>query len=125
VARSAWLAELEAARADESRAIHDEMARAAASMLQEAGRSARDEVRVGNPAHEIVQAAQAEGADLIVTGSRRRSAALPGAIGSVARNVLHNAQTSVLVVREPTTVEARRAALEDLSAADAGSSPEP
>lgn len=123
-ATSPYLVELEMALADDSRAVHAEMARAAAARLREAGRSARDEVRIGNPAHQIVQAAEEAGADLIVTGSRRGSAALPGAIGSVARNVLHNARTSVLVVREPMTAAASRAAREDL-AADAGQQDEP
>jgi nucleotide-binding universal stress UspA family protein len=117
---SAYLLELEAMLADESRAVHAEMARAAARTLQAAGRTASDEVRVGNPAHEIVQAAAAVGADLIVTGSRSHSAASPSVIGSVARNVLQNAGTSVLVVREPTTVAAEQAAREDLIAAEAG-----
>lgn len=113
-ATSAYLLELEADLADEARATHSDMARAAADTLREAGRSANHEVRVGNPAHEIVQAAEAAGADLIVTGSRRGSANLPGALGSVARNVLHNSPTSVLVVREPMTAAADRAAIDDI-----------
>lgn len=117
-AMSPRLLELEAELADERRAVHAEAARAAAQKLRKAGRSATDEVRVGNPAHEIVQLADASGAELIVTGSRRSSGAFPAVLGSVARNVLHHANVSVLVVRHPTTPAAERAALEDLVAAE-------
>lgn len=117
------LAEGEEAVADDRRAVHAELARAGGDMLRGAGRSATDEVRVGNPAHEIVQLAETIGADLIVTGSRRGSARLPGSIGSVARNVLHHATVSVLVVRHPMTAAAESAALEALSAAEGGSDP--
>jgi nucleotide-binding universal stress UspA family protein len=123
-ATSAYLLELEAKLADQRRAVHAEMARASAGMLREAGRSATDESRLGNPAHELVQAAEAMGADLIVTGSRRASGHLPGAIGSVARNVLQQSPTSVLVVREPTTAAADAAAPDDLLAAEGGSDAE-
>ena len=120
---SAYLLEREAELADRRQAIHAELARAGADMLREAGRSATDDVRVGNPAHEIVQEADAKGADLIVTGSRRSSARFPGLIGSVARNVLQHAPASVLVVRHPASAAAERAALDALSAAEAGPDP--
>jgi len=123
VATSAYLLELEADLADERRAVHADMARAGADHLREAGRTATDEVRVGNPAHEIVQAADATGADLIVTGSRRSSARFPGALGSVARSVLQNAPISVLIVRHPMTAAAERAALEAII--DAEGAPDP
>lgn len=113
-----WL-ELETEMAEERRLAYAETAQAAAERLTDAGRPAAHEVRVGNPAHEIVQAADGQDADLIVTGSRSSSGAFPGAIGSVARNVLQHAQASVLVVRAPGTASAERAALEDGAMASA------
>ncbi len=110
------LMELEARLADERQAAHAEMARSAAERLRDAGRSATDAVRVGDPAHEIVRIAEAVGADLIVTGSRRSATRFPGVLGSVARNVVQHAGASVLVVREPMTAAAELAALEDLAA---------
>jgi nucleotide-binding universal stress UspA family protein len=107
-----WL-ELETELAEDRRLAYAETALAAAARLNEAGRPAAHEVRVGNPAHEIVQVADGQDADLIVTGSRSSSGAFPGAIGSVARNVLQHAQASVLVVRAPGSASAERAALED------------
>lgn len=114
---SAYWLELEAELADERRVAYAETARAAADMLTEANRPAAHQVRIGNPAHQILQAADEQHVDLIVTGSRRSSAAFPGAIGSVARNVLQHAQASVLVVREPSTDSAQQAAFEDAEVA--------
>jgi nucleotide-binding universal stress UspA family protein len=107
-----WL-ELETELAEDRRLAYAETALAAAARLNEAGRPAAHQVRVGNPAHEIVHAADEQDVDLIVTGSRSSSGAFPGAIGSVARNVLQHAQASVLVVRAPGSASAERAALED------------
>lgn len=56
-------------------------------------------VRSGDAAQEIVQAAAERGADLIVTGSRRRRGIDRLFLGSVARNVLQHAGVSVLIVR--------------------------
>jgi nucleotide-binding universal stress UspA family protein len=112
-AASAYWLEIEAELADERRAAHAEMARAASEKLREAGRSATSEVRVGNPAHQIVEAAKEMEADLIVTGSRHSSSGFPGVIGSVARNVLQHATASVLVVREPATPAAERSPVEE------------
>lgn len=110
---SAYLMELEAQLASERRAVHAEMARAGAEKLRTAGRSATDELRVGHPANLIVDVAESIRADLVVTGSRRSSAALPGVLGSVARNVLQHASSSVMVVREPISAEAAWTAVED------------
>lgn len=116
---SAYLLELEAQLGDENRAIHLELARAGARKLQSAGRSATHELRVGHPASMIVEVAESIGADLVVTGSRRSSAALPGVLGSTARSVLQHVSASVLVVREPAGSEAEWTAVEDaISATD-------
>lgn len=67
--------------------------------LRLAGLRARTDVRIGDPAAQIVDAARATRADLIVTGSRGRSGLERAVLGSVARNVLLHAPCSVLVMR--------------------------
>ena len=54
----------------------------------------------GDPAAEIIDFAENHQADLIVLGSRGRSALAEIVLGSVARNVLAGSTASVLVVRE-------------------------
>ena len=97
---AAW-AELEIQLADERLATHREVARVATERLRAAGVEARARVATGNPAQEILELAREIGADLIITGSRRSSTGFPGALGSVARNVIQHAGASVLVVRAP------------------------
>ena len=75
------------------------VARRAADGLAEGGREATLEVRVGDPAREIVEAAAEVGASLIAVGSRGLTGVRRLLLGSVARNVLHHASCSVLVVR--------------------------
>ena len=62
------------------------------------GLNATAELREGDPADELLQAAAEDDADLIVVGSRGLSGRL--ALGSVARKVLLHTHASVLVVRE-------------------------
>jgi nucleotide-binding universal stress UspA family protein len=106
---------------------HHEAIREARSHLEDAAHATLDalaaatsegtlEVRVGDPAGEIVRAATDWGASLIVTGSRGRTGLRRVLLGSVARNVLHHASCSVLVVR---TVHAEPGAASE-SAATAG-----
>lgn len=52
----------------------------------------------GNPAREIVAAAEASGADLVVVGRRGLSGLTELVLGSVSQNVLHHAKADVLVV---------------------------
>jgi nucleotide-binding universal stress UspA family protein len=80
---------------------YGELAGDAARQLKEAGVEARAERRTGDPAHEILLAAQEPEADLVVIGSRGRTGLKRMVLGSVARNVLINAQASVLVVHLP------------------------
>lgn len=85
-------------RADE----HEELlavSRRAADELLGAGMAATLELRHGDPAHELIGAATAAGADLIVVGSRGLSTLPRLLLGSVARKVLLHAPQSVLVVR--------------------------
>lgn len=89
----------EAEMAAEVRAAHEGLARAAAEDLRVAGLKAQADLREGDPAAEIIAAAQRANADLIVIGSRGRSGITRALLGSVARNVLLHADCSVLIVR--------------------------
>ncbi len=90
------------ADADELRAAeveHERIAEEAAVRLREAGGAADAQMRHGDPASEIVAAAEERGADLIILGSRGRSGLTRVLLGSVARNVLSGSTASVLIVR--------------------------
>ncbi len=78
----------------------------AVARLREAGRTAATEVREGDAATEIIQAAQAVSADLIVIGTHGRTGLARLTLGSVASNVTRHAPCSVLVVRNPGATEA-------------------
>ena len=93
-AREAYAQELDGAAE-----VADRIAGDAASRLREAGRLAEAFVRRGDPAAEIVALAEERRADLVVLGSRGRSALAEIVLGSVARNVLAGSKASVLVVR--------------------------
>ena len=69
------------------------------AILKEAGIEARLLLREGDPAYEIVQAAQTEGYDLIVVGHRGLSPIKAFLLGSVSNRVVTHAPCSVLVVR--------------------------
>lgn len=88
------------AAADASRSRHDLLASEMTVKLQAAGLSAEADRREGDAATEILAAAQAFKADLILLGTRGRTGVARLVLGSVARNVLHHASSSVLVVRE-------------------------
>lgn len=90
------------ADADELRAAkveHERIAEEAVVRLREAGGAADAQMRHGDPASEIVAAAEERGADLIILGSRGRSGLTRVLLGSVARNVLSGSTASVLIVR--------------------------
>ena len=76
-------------------------AHSAAEGLTAAGRAPEIDVRSGDPAHEIVQAASDWKADLIVMGSRGRTGLARLLLGSVARKVVEHAPCSVLIKRLP------------------------
>jgi nucleotide-binding universal stress UspA family protein len=94
-ARDAYTQELHAAVEAAERVASD-----AASRLSQAGRDADHAVLRGDPAAEIIDFAENHQADLIVLGSRGRSALAEIVLGSVARNVVAGSTASVLVVRE-------------------------
>ena len=70
-----------------------------AEAMREAGVDTSVQVRNGDPAHEIVAAARAIGAGLVVVGTRGETGLRRLILGSVARNVLLSAPCSVLLVR--------------------------
>ena len=72
---------------------------AAATRLRQAGLDATSELRVGDPAHQIIASARVHEAGLIVVGTRGQTGLRRLILGSVARNVLLYAPCSVLVVR--------------------------
>lgn len=87
---------------DAAAAVRGESNQLAAAMahdLQDAGREADAELRQGGAAAEIIGAARASGADLIVLGTHGRTGIARLLLGSVARNVLLHAPSSVLVAR--------------------------
>jgi nucleotide-binding universal stress UspA family protein len=84
-----------------SREQHDELAREMAAQLRDAGLRADGDRREGDAATEILAAADASKADLIVLGSHGRTGLARIVLGSVARNVLQHAACSVLIAREP------------------------
>lgn len=84
---------------DALRTLYQKVGSTDALRLTEAGLRARAEVRCGDPAQEIMDAAVEDEADLIVVGSHGRTGLERLLIGSVARNVVTHAPCSVLVVR--------------------------
>ena len=83
-----------------TRRQHDELARDMAAQLRSEGFTAEGHRRDGDAATEILAAANASKADLIVIGTHGRTGLRRLVLGSVARNVLHHATCSVLIVRE-------------------------
>lgn len=86
----------------ELRQSHSAIAAASSARLTSHGIDAHPEVRVGDPAAEILEIAAAGQTDLIVIGSRGQTGLKRLLLGSVARRVLHHASASVLIVRSGT-----------------------
>jgi len=84
-------------------ALRDELAQVATRACEEltrAGFAVAVDLREGDPAAQLIDAAAEAQADLIVIGSRGLSALPRLVLGSVARSVLLHAPVSVLVIRE-------------------------
>jgi nucleotide-binding universal stress UspA family protein len=79
---------------------HQRIADDTARRLTGAGRASVTDIRVGDAAHEIVAASRDADVDLIVIGTRGHTGIARLVLGSVARNVVHHARCSVLVVPE-------------------------
>jgi len=86
----------------EAQELHRDLAEATAGRLRGAGRRAVAETTTGSASEEIIGVATALKADLVVMGSHGRSGFERMLLGSVARNVLHGSQTSVLIVHAPS-----------------------
>ncbi len=71
----------------------------AAKRLQKAGFRTEEVPRVGNPADEIITAAEQREVDLIVSGARGLGAVARFFLGSTSTKVLHHSHCSVLIVR--------------------------
>jgi nucleotide-binding universal stress UspA family protein len=65
----------------------------------DAGVAAESELLEGRPAEQILELARLRGADLVVVGSRGRSAVAEAVLGSVSQAVVHGADRPVLVAR--------------------------
>ena len=102
--RHAAASEADARRIDALRSKHQLVAHGTAVRLTDAGVPAREEVRLGDVAEQIIMAAIESEADLIVMGSHGRTGLERVLLGSVARNVLYHAPCSVLIVRRPVRV---------------------
>lgn len=85
----------------ETRAEVDALLASEAVLLRAAGYGVTTEVQAGHPAAEIVAAAEAHGADLVVVGSHGVTGFKRFLLGSVSGRVLGSARRSVLVVRTP------------------------
>ena len=103
-ARDAYTQDLQAAVEAAQRTASE-----AAGRLREAGRDADATLGRGDPAAVIIDFAEDRQADLIVLGSRGRSALAEIVLGSVARNVLAGSKASVLVVRGAAAIDRERA----------------
>jgi nucleotide-binding universal stress UspA family protein len=91
-----------------------ERLRTDADEIASAGVPATSEMRIGNPVHEILDAAAAFNAGLIVVGTHGRHGLTRLALGSVSHGVVHGAHCSVLVahatapVAQTTTTDERQ-----------------
>lgn len=69
------------------------------SKYAETGVSILPQVRTGDPASVLVDAAQTEGYDLLVVGNKGMTGAARFFLGSVPNKVSHHARCSLLIVR--------------------------
>lgn len=78
----------------------DEILRRAKRMAEESGvTNVAVQARSGDPADEILDIAEAEGAEMIVLGRRGLGRAREMLVGSVSQKVLHNATCTVVLVQ--------------------------
>jgi nucleotide-binding universal stress UspA family protein len=87
---------------EEAQAQHKRLAADAADRLSQDGRQADSEVRTGDAAAEIIEAAHGWPADVVVMGTRGQTGVARLILGSVARNVLLGARSSIMVVPPPS-----------------------
>ena len=99
------------ARVDQVRAEREGVAQELVARGRSMGVDVDFLVWEGEPGESIIEAAEAESADLIVVGSHGRGAVGRFLIGSVSDYVVRNASCPVLVVRSGSTTEQARASL--------------
>lgn len=83
-----------------ARAEHEQLAATRASSFSRANGTITNDVRVGDPATEILNEAAEQSTELVVLGSHGRTGLGRLLLGSVARKVLLHAHCSVLIVRD-------------------------
>jgi nucleotide-binding universal stress UspA family protein len=83
----------------ELREAGSSLVKACSQKLLEAGYRVEQVSKIGNPADEILKAAETHEADLIVTGAKGLGAVGRFLLGSVSTRVVQHAHCSVLVVR--------------------------
>jgi nucleotide-binding universal stress UspA family protein len=81
--------------------------------LREAGWAGATQIRNGDPAEEIIQAAEEQDVDLVVLGSHGTTGIGRFLLGSVSDRVLSHAPCSVLIVRAPAAPQPAAAAGRD------------
>jgi len=77
-----------------------EFAHAGVEILKEHGVAAKERVRIGKPAEEILAEARKQDFDLIVMGYRGTSAVADMLLGEVASKVMHHSLRPTLIFRE-------------------------
>jgi nucleotide-binding universal stress UspA family protein len=87
------------ARIDQVRAAREQQAQALVERGRDAGLEVSFLVWTGDPGSMIVEAAEAEGADMVLVGSHGRGAVGRFFLGSVSEHVVRHAPCPVLVVR--------------------------
>lgn len=86
----------------------EDAVRTVAESLADWGPTVHQRLRSGSPANEIVKAAKALGADLVVVASGSRGLSDTVLLGSTAQRVQHSAPCPVLVVRPAPRKRARK-----------------
>ncbi len=85
-----------------AREQHEQLAATRAGSLARTNGTVTHEVRVGDPATQILEAAVEHSTELVILGSHGRTGLGRLLLGSVARKVLLHAHSSVLIVRRRT-----------------------
>jgi len=95
---AATVGEVEEERAVEEQACHRWLT-AAEAYADARGVALRTEMRAGHPAQELIRAADAHQADLLMIGHSGHSAVWGRLVGTTAERVARHAHCSVLIVR--------------------------
>jgi nucleotide-binding universal stress UspA family protein len=74
---------------------------AAEALLREAGLPFESDVAMGDPAHTLIERAEAHGCEAIIMGAGGVGALRAGLFGSVSRAVLDHAPMPVTIVKTP------------------------